>query len=118
MIFPRIFYAKIINHQGKFYWSTVVFPYSVFFGLRGGIHTALGVLTGRRVLSVLFGEVRTFPLLLLHICIHCVIFLRDYIFYKFLWYHLNMDCDVFIPVHKFVLIEILYVHEHVSLFDV
>ena len=50
-----------------------------FFCLICGIHTALGVLTGSHVLSILLGGVFTFPLLPLHICIHFVIFLRDYI---------------------------------------
>ena len=50
------------------------------FCLRVGIHTALGFLAGRHVIYVLLGGFRTFPLLPLHRCIHCVIFLRDYMF--------------------------------------
>ena len=39
-------------------------------------------------------------------------------FYRFLWYHRNMDHDVFISVHMVVQVEIFYVHAHVSWFDV
>ena len=49
------------------------------FWLRGGIHTDLGVLPGRHVLSNLLGGFHTFLLLPLHICIHCVLFLWGYI---------------------------------------
>ena len=58
--------------------------HSPFFCLRGGIHTAIGVLTGHHVLSALLGRVRTFHLLPLHRCIHCMLFLRGYIFLQIL----------------------------------
>ena len=49
-----------------------------FFG--GGIHTTIGVLPGNNVPSVLFGGFHTFPFLPVWRCIHCVLFLWDYIF--------------------------------------
>ena len=42
----------------------------------------IGVLTRHHVLFVLIGGVHIFPLLPLHRCINCVIFLQDYIFLK------------------------------------
>ena len=48
-----------------------------------------------------------------------VFFFCDIIFlYKFLWYYWKLDHDGFVPVHLVVQVEILYVHAHVSWFDV
>ena len=52
--------------------------------LRGGIHKDLAVLPGCHLISVLLGRFCTLPLLPLHRCIHCVIFLRDYILLQIL----------------------------------
>ena len=77
--FPEYLTPKSSTTKVKFIGRLLCFHSMIFF-LRGGIHTDLGVLTGRHVLSGLLGWVRKFPLFSLHRCIHCVLFLRYYIF--------------------------------------
>ena len=70
-LFPNIFCQ---NHQLPRSNLLVDCCVAIFWGwfFKGGIYAFL---------------VHTFPLLHLHIFIYFVIFMRDYIFYKFLWYH-------------------------------
>ena len=82
--FPKYVTTKSSTTKVNFIGWQLCFHSPGFFSWGGVIHTALGFLLWRHVISVLLGGVRTFPLLTLYICIHCVLFLQDYIFLQIL----------------------------------
>ena len=78
--FPNYLTTKSSTTKVNFIGWLLCFHSPVFLSWGEVIHTSLVFLLGPHVLSVLLGGVCSFPLLTLNICIHCVLFLQDYIF--------------------------------------
>ena len=112
--FPEYFTPKSSTTKVNFIGRLLYFHSPGGGCFKGDTHRFIGVLPGNHVLSVLLGEsIPSICYPFIDVSIVCF-FCKIVLFYKFLWYHLNLDHDVFVPVHLVFQVEIFYVHARVS----